>query len=77
MRHLLVVCLELFVSLATLLYPIQAGATSQFAGEWEGKMNDLPAVELAVRDDGGKVIGTIAFYFPGARRRRDVARGRR
>jgi hypothetical protein len=64
MRHLLVVCLALFVSLATLLYPIQAaGAASQFAGEWEGKMNGLPAVELALRDDGGKVTGTIAFYF--------------
>lgn len=38
------------------------GAPS-FAGTWEGKQNDLPAVELALRNDHGQISGTIGFYF--------------
>ena len=33
------------------------------AGAWDGKVNELPAVELILRDDGGKVSGSIGFYF--------------
>src|SRR5437764_1382013 len=32
-------------------------------GVWEGRMNDLPAVELTVRDDNGHLAGTIVFFF--------------
>jgi hypothetical protein len=34
-----------------------------FAGTWEGKMNDLPGIELKMEVMGGKVSGTIVFYF--------------
>lgn len=40
-----------------------AGGNSSFVGTWEGKVNDLPAVELSVREDGREVSGSIAFYF--------------
>src|SRR4030095_11688427 len=32
-------------------------------GVWEGRMNELPAVELMVRDDNGELSGTIVFFF--------------
>lgn len=41
--------------------PIAAG--SPIAGTWRGKMHDLPAVVLTVKDDAGKLSGTIRFYF--------------
>ena len=40
-----------------------AAAKSPFAGTWEGKTNDLPAVELTIQDDNGRISGVIAFYF--------------
>ena len=47
-----------------LVLAIAAGAAnSPFAGTWDGKVNDLPAVELTVRDDSGRVSGSIGFYF--------------
>jgi hypothetical protein len=49
---------------ALLVLAIVAGATSSpFAGTWDGKINDLPGVELTVRDDSGRVSGSIGFYF--------------
>ena len=35
---------------------------SSFAGTWEGRMNDLPGIDLTVTD-GGKIGGTITFYL--------------
>jgi hypothetical protein len=32
-------------------------------GVWEGSQNDLPAVELTLKQDGERVSGTIGFYF--------------
>ena len=32
-------------------------------GTWEGKMNDLPAIELKINNSSGKVRGTMLFYF--------------
>lgn len=51
--------------LATLLVlaSTAAAASSPFAGTWDGKVNDLPSVELTVQDDSGKISGSIAFYF--------------
>src|SRR5947209_20593913 len=40
-----------------------AAATSSFTGTWEANMNDLPGVELVIKDDAGQVSGSIAFYF--------------
>ena len=42
---------------------VATAASSPIAGTWDGKVNDLPAVELVIRDDGGKVSGFIGFYF--------------
>jgi hypothetical protein len=36
---------------------------SLFAGTWEGKLNDLPGIDLKIDDAGGKISGTIVFYF--------------
>ena len=49
--------------LATLLAPSALAADSPVAGTWRGKLYDLPAVVLTVKDDGGKLSGTILFYF--------------
>ncbi len=64
MYRLLAVCLFVFVSLSgrPSAEPI-ADQASQFVGVWDGEMNGLPAVEVALTDDGGKVRGTIAFYL--------------
>ena len=40
-----------------------ARTQNPIVGVWEGKMNDLPAVELTVRDNNGKLGGTIVFFF--------------
>ncbi len=32
-------------------------------GTWEGKMNDLPAIELKIDNSTGKISGTMLFYF--------------
>jgi len=47
---------------ATLAVPA-ATADSPIAGTWRGRIHDLPAVILTVKDDGGKLSGTILFYF--------------
>jgi hypothetical protein len=36
---------------------------SPVVGTWEGKTNELPSVELTLREEGGHLAGTIAFYF--------------
>jgi hypothetical protein len=38
-------------------------AQSSFAGTWEGKMNDLPGIGLRIDETGGKVSGTVVFYY--------------
>lgn len=48
--------------LATTLLAAPA-AKSPVVGTWRGKIHDLPAVVLIVKDDGGKLSGTILFYF--------------
>ena len=35
----------------------------EFAGTWEGKMNDLPGIELKLDEAGGKINGVMTFYF--------------
>ena len=47
---------------ATLAVPA-AAAESPIAGTWRGRMYDLPAIVLTVKDDGGKLSGTILFFF--------------
>jgi hypothetical protein len=38
-------------------------ADGSVAGTWEGRENDLPAVELTLRNDNAQISGTIGFYF--------------
>ncbi len=38
-------------------------AKSSFAGTWEGKMNDLPGIDLKIEEHDGKVSGHIVFYY--------------
>jgi hypothetical protein len=42
---------------------IGTAASSPFSGTWEGVTNDLPSVELTIRDDNGRLGGSIGFYF--------------
>ena len=53
---------RLTILILTLLPPLTA-ADTPFAGTWEGKTNGLPAVELIVRQEAGKITGSIGFYF--------------
>lgn len=55
-------------SLATLAAILVSAAVMLAAGypvtgTWEGTENDLPAVELTLRNDHGQIGGTVGFYF--------------
>lgn len=39
------------------------GAEFPIAGTWEGTTNDLPAVVLTIKNNDGRISGTIGFYF--------------
>ncbi len=39
-----------------------AAADSPIAGTWQGKMGGVPAVTLTIKDDRGKLSGTVIFY---------------
>lgn len=34
-----------------------------FAGTWEGKMNDLPGMDVKIDEADGKISGAVVFYF--------------
>jgi hypothetical protein len=38
-------------------------AGSPFAGRWQGKLDGLPGATLTVKEDQGKLSGTIVFYL--------------
>jgi len=38
-------------------------SNSPFAGTWEGKLNDHPGIDLKIDEAGGRISGTIVFYF--------------
>jgi hypothetical protein len=40
-----------------------ARTPNPIVGVWEGRMNELPAVELTVREDNGQLGGAIVFFF--------------
>jgi hypothetical protein len=52
----------LAVLLIAQLSPV-ADAKPSFAGTWEGKMNDLPGINLKIEDTNGKISGVMTFYF--------------
>ena len=39
-----------------------AAADSPIAGRWQGKMGNVPAVTLTIKDDHGRLSGTVIFY---------------
>lgn len=39
-----------------------AAAESPLDGTWQGKMDGVPAVAVTVKDNGGKLSGTVTFY---------------
>jgi hypothetical protein len=43
--------------------PAAVSPNSPFAGTWEGKLNDLPGIDLRIEDAAGKISGVIVFYF--------------
>ena len=49
--------------LGLLSLTMAAPAKSPFTGMWEGKLNDLPGVDLTIEDTGGKISGTVGFYL--------------
>jgi len=69
MNYLLEVCL-VALALATSITPSVAAQSpaaapenSSFAGNWEGRMNDLPGIDLKIQEADGKISGAIVFYF--------------
>lgn len=38
-------------------------ANSSFAGTWEGKLNDIPGIDLKIDEADGRISGTIVFYL--------------
>ena len=38
-------------------------AGSPFVGRWQGEIEGLPGVRLTVREDQGKLSGSVIFYF--------------
>jgi hypothetical protein len=41
----------------------RADAKPSFAGTWQGKMNDLPGIDLKIEEANGKISGVMIFYF--------------
>jgi hypothetical protein len=52
-----------FVILLLLQPSMPVHAKSSFAGTWEGKVNDLPGIDLKIEDADGKISGLMIFYF--------------
>jgi hypothetical protein len=53
--------LRLLSGLAAVL--TSSAAPSDFAGTWEGKVNDQPAVRLTLSDAAGQLSGEMVFFF--------------
>jgi hypothetical protein len=51
------------ITLAVAQSPPTTLANSSFVGTWQGKMNDLPAIDLTVNDAGESLSGFIVFYM--------------
>lgn len=43
--------------------PAEVSPNSSFAGTWEGKINDLPGVNIRIEATAGKISGTLVFYY--------------
>ena len=72
MKAYLTSCIATLASIATFLIaplsitaqsPAKPSTDAPFVGTWEGKMNDLPGIDLKLKQAGANVSGTIVFYF--------------
>jgi hypothetical protein len=54
---------SLHILVAYVGFTIVAAEKSPFSGTWEGKMNDLPGVDVTIEGSGGKLSGIVVFYF--------------
>jgi hypothetical protein len=53
-----------FALVAILIAAVWASAAdSPIAGTWQGRIHDLPAVRLTLRETSGRMSGTIVFYM--------------
>jgi hypothetical protein len=48
---------------ATLMAAPAATSNSPIAGTWTARLHDQPCIKLTVSDNGGKLSGSIIFYF--------------
>jgi hypothetical protein len=51
------------ILLCVLIVSVAPAANSGIAGIWDGTENDLPAVELTLHVNDGRITGSIGFYF--------------
>ena len=58
MRNLRIAFLGVLV-----LSVVAAAADSPIVGTWTANVHDLPAVKMMVKQSGGKLSGSIIFYF--------------
>src|SRR5262245_24510940 len=59
MNRILAVCLIVLG-----MQPVVAAPDAQsFAGTWKGTMNNLPGIDLTIQEAGGKISGSVIFYF--------------
>lgn len=68
MNRILVVCLATLAVVLTSasyvgLQPSVTASTPSFAGTWKGTMNNLPGIDLTIHEAGGKISGSVVFYF--------------
>lgn len=42
--------------------PDSAVKQASVVGTWQGKMEEVPAVVLVIKEDGDKLVGTVVFY---------------
>ena len=47
----------------TSFLPAQTNGYQKLLGVWRGEMEHLPAVTLAITDEGGRLSGAILFYL--------------
>jgi len=54
--------IQIFLVVALIAGVAGAADESPIAGTWQGKMEDVPVVTLTVKDDHGKLSGTVISY---------------
>jgi len=63
-RSTIIAVLSLFFVQAAELYAqrVDTSAKQSVVGVWQAKIDDLPSVDLDLREDGKSLAGTVVFY---------------